>query len=295
MKLKKSLSSLLIIGLISAPATIYAWSASVFNHTPYDVYVYSNGEPSPGPGLEPIPAGESSGVKVSVVKHSDCVLSSCSYYFTTNWVIQAGKHSEKIATVSVPGNYYYNLTAPLSLQGEGALTVTYPKSPGQQKRNVPYDIQLDVDGGGTNVDITVNPYPIMFHINLHNVSGLPLQTITGNGNETHIAGNQTNIGIPIDLQALNDNNSYKGSIVINATNPLTKEPFPAAKIWYELTYIGYTSKGIDGGDVSVPANWKMVLDVDQVPGPTSHFLKTNASQGSGLNLDITVTQKQTHE
>ena len=273
MKLKKSLGSLLIIGLISAPAAIYAWSASVFNHTPYDVYVYSNGEPSPGPGLAAIPSGKGPGVRVSPIKKNCPGMNPlngriCS--IATNWVIQAGIHSGKIATVTVAPQFSF--TSPLSNE---EVSVSYPTSPGQQKRNVPYDIQLDVDDGGTNVDITVNPYPIIFHINVINKTNSSVQVQTKLNQITTAPGDNVHTGVT-PYFTNTGNFSYTGIINIfdNAMGNITQ-------ISYELTYIGFTEKGINGGDASLPENWE--IQFQKLVSPNA---KVTVHQGSGLNLNI---------
>ena len=272
MKLRKYLNSLFTaVTLISAPAAIYALSAEAFNHTPYPLYVYNNGV-LPKSGF--IPSGQSAPVGTYYKNSGSDPTIGDGGTNTWHWYLQANKNSSsRIAMVE----YKYNTES-----GEGTLTTSL-------ETNIPYKVFTDLDHDGANLDITVNPYPIMFNINVESETGYKLQVISGNY-QTTVQGDNTYNGITYDLNSINDF-SYEVTVQIY-TNNLGNPGNKISKMKYQINYIGFTSKGIDGGDVSLPENWE-IERIQKVDSNNNYII--TAEQGSGLNLDITVAQKQTHK
>ena len=270
MKLKKYLGSLFIIGLISTPAVIYSLSVEAFNHTPYPLYVYNNGV-LPESGF--IPSGQSTPVGTYYKNSGSDPTIGDGGTNTWHWYLQANTDSSsRIAMVE----YKYDTES-----GEGTLTTSL-------ETNIPYKVFTDLDHDGANLDITVNPYPIMFDINVKSPA-CELQVISGSY-QTTVQKNNTYTGITYDLNSISDF-SYEVTVQIY-TNKLGNPSHKISEMKYQINYIGFTSKGIDGGDVSLTENWEIerIQKVDY----NNDYITTSA-QGSGLNLDITVDQAKNNK
>ena len=263
MKLKKYTTILLSAIFLNTPIACFSSetvATNIVNHTQIDVNVIYNGY------TESLPAGSGyTGLQPFEKTNS------------ITWTVIDSNTKQKLAKLEGTHNHSHLMMkmGNTNCTNYQFKVIRYSQFP----YSISYDTDNDTNNCFNNLDISFNPYPQGFHVNITNSTNTQYYTFP-QGVKKPIKPNAT-IGILPELSLINDYDIYEGTYVIEDNNN------NKATISVKVNYLEPTSD-----DPGNPNNWEMPQNeiniTNKIPG-----IKISASKGSYLNFDISIQGKAT--